>query len=101
MKNKRLFLVALVLLLPLMLSMLACDDDDVVLTPKANITIGEVQTEAEGVTGVESADELIDDTVNALNETRSTLDTAWCLGSARDWEVRCGGDGVDPNSETD
>ena len=72
---KRLF-VLFVLVLPLALSAIACDDDDVVDVPGINDT---------GDTMVEVVDDGAD-----------TLNTLWCLGSVNDWEIRCGGDGVKP-----
>ena len=47
-------------------------------------------------TGVDDADELIEDVADAAENVDDTLDTMWCLGSVNDWEIRCGGDGVKP-----
>ena len=72
---KRLF-VLFVLVLPLALSAIACDDNGPVDVPGINDT-GDAMVE------------VVDDGADTLN-------TLWCLGDVNDWEIRCGGDGVKP-----
>ena len=77
---KRLFAL-LVLVLAVAIPGIACGDDDSDNIPD---------------TGVAGADAVIEDTADAVDAGGNLLNTAWCLGSVNDWEVKCGGDGIKP-----
>ena len=78
MKRRWFIIIAIAMLV---LSNVACDDGG-----------GDVPD----VTGVESADEVIDDVRDAGDDATSILDAVWCLDDTYSWQIRCGGDGIAP-----
>jgi len=79
-KQRRCALVLIVTIGMLMMGASGCDDDENTIPD----------------TGVDNADELIENVADGAENVDDTLDTLWCLGSVNDWEIRCGGDGVKP-----